>query len=97
MGIINNKKEFRFEVALPGGDYAILTYRWLRGSIVLMHTFVPVSARGNGVGAGLVEYVLEYIRSQQLKMIVYCPFVSEYLKKHPGYEDLVDQTQKNKA
>jgi predicted GNAT family acetyltransferase len=86
--VVNNKKEFRFEIALPDGEFAILTYRWLKGSIVLMHTFVPVAARGKGIANILVEYVLEHIRSHHLKMIVYCPFVTEYLKKHPEYQPL---------
>jgi uncharacterized protein len=92
--VVNNKKEFRFEIALPDGEFAVLTYRWLRGNIVLMHTLVPASHRKQGIGAVLVKYVLDYIRSQGLKMIVYCPFVTEYLKKHPEYDDLLEQRDK---
>jgi uncharacterized protein len=92
MDIINNKKLFRFEAAVPDGEYATLEYRWLRGSMVLMHTLVPVSARRKGVGAELVKYVLDYARAQHLKIIVYCPFVAKYLKEHPEYNDLVDQS-----
>ena len=94
MEIINNKKHFRFEAALPGGEYATLEYRWLRGSMALMHTLVPTSARGKGVGAELVKYVLDYVRQQHLKIVVYCPFVNKYLEGHPEYSGLIDQTHK---
>lgn len=92
MEIVNNKKQFRFELPIENGEYAELDYRWLRGSMVLMHTVVPVSARGKGLGATLVKYVLDYVRQQNLKIIVYCPFVTKYLKDHPEYNDLVDET-----
>ena len=90
MEIVNNKKEYRFEIAFPDGEYAVLTYRWLKGSMVLMHTLVPPAHRKQGIGAELVKYVLDYARSQNLKIIVYCPFVAKYLKEHPEYNNLID-------
>ncbi len=89
MEVVNNKKLFRFEIALPDGEYATLEYRWLKGSIVLMHTNVPASGRGKGIGVMLVQFVLDHIREKGLKMIVYCPFVAAWLKTHRGYEDLM--------
>jgi len=62
--------------------------------MVLMHTIVPVSARGKGVGGILVKHVLDYAREHQLKIIVYCPFVTNYMKSHPEYNDLIDTTVK---
>lgn len=94
MEIINNKKEFRFELALPGDNIAKLEYRWLKGSMVLMHTLVPAAERGKGIGAKLVKYVLDYARAQHLKVIVYCPFVAKYVKEHPGYVSLIDETNR---
>jgi len=89
MEVINNKKEFRFEMPMADGELARLDYRWLKASLVLMHTVVPVSARGKGIGAALVKYVLDYARENNLKVIVYCPFVSKYINDHPEYNDLV--------
>lgn len=90
MEIINNKKLYRFEAALPGGEIATLEYRWLKGAMVLMHTLVPASGRGKGAGSALARYVLDYARAQHLKVIVYCPFVTKYIKDHPEYSDLVE-------
>lgn len=47
--IVNNKKLSRFEIALDSGEYAILEYRWLKGNMALMHTFVPSEVRTKGV------------------------------------------------
>lgn len=92
MDVVNNKKLFRFEIALPGGEFAVLEYRWLRGSMALMHTLVPTQARGKGMASELVKYVLDYARAQNLKIVPYCPFVAKYLTLHPEYNDLVDET-----
>jgi uncharacterized protein len=94
MEIINNKRLFRFEAALPGGEIATLEYRWLKGNMVLMHTLVPASGRGKGAGSILVKFVLDYIRGNHLKMIVYCPFVTKYIKDHPEYAELVVEVKR---
>ncbi len=90
MDVINNKRYSRFEILMPDGEVATLEYRWLKGSMVLMHTVVPAPGRGKGIGSKLVKYVLDHAREQGLKVIVYCPFVTEYMKRHPEYNDLVD-------
>ncbi len=89
MDVTNNKKQFRFEALLPDGEYITLDYRWLKGSMVLMHTLVPVSARGTGLGSAFVQQVLDYVRRHHLKIIVYCSFVAQYIKENPEYGDLV--------
>jgi predicted GNAT family acetyltransferase len=92
MEVVNNKKQFRFEILMPDGEYAILEYRWLKGSMVLMHTVVPVSGRGKGVGAVLAKHALDNARDHGFKVIVYCPFVGKYVKEHPEYGDVVEQS-----
>jgi len=87
--IVNNKKDFRFEIAFPNGEYAFVQYRWLKGSMVLMRTLVPADMRGKGIGAKLVKYVLDYARSTNLKIVVYCAFVAKYIENHPEYNELV--------
>jgi uncharacterized protein len=91
MEVVNNKRAYRFETTLPDGEMAYMEYRWLKGSMALMHTFVPTSGRGTGTGAALVQHVLDHARSHGLKVIAYCPFVVKYLKEHPEYQDLLDE------
>lgn len=80
---------FRFEAALPDGEIATLEYRWLKGSMVLMHTLIPVAARGSGMGAALVAHVLQHAQTHSLKIIVYCSYVQHYIDTHEGYKDLL--------
>lgn len=81
--VTNNKKLFRFEAQLPDGEYITLDYRWLKGSMVLMHTLVPAAARGTGLGGEFVRQVLDYVKEQNLEIIVYCSFVAKYIAEHP--------------
>lgn len=94
MDIVNNKRQYRFEAVMEDGEYLTLEYRWLKGSMVLMHTFVPVSARGTGKGHQIVKHVLDHARAQQLKVIVYCPFADKYVKENPEYNDLLDNAHR---
>lgn len=91
MTVVNNKRQFRFEIAFENGEVASLEYRWLKGSMVLMRTLVPKEMRGKGYGAQLVQAVMAHARTHNLKIIVYCPFIIEYMKTHPEYNDLLLQ------
>jgi predicted GNAT family acetyltransferase len=58
--------------------------------IVLVHTEVFPDEEGKGVGSRLARGVLDDIRARGLKLVVECPFISAYLRRHPrDYEDLL--------
>lgn len=88
--IFNNKERQQFQVVIDG-ELASLEYRLNEGKIVLMHTEVPESLGGRGIGSALAEYALNYARSNHLPVKVYCPFVAAYLKRHPEYQDIVKE------
>ena len=88
--IINNEKEQQFQVMVDG-QKAFLEYRLYKGDIALMHTDVPESLGGRGIATALAEFALNYAREKKLPVMVYCPFVSAYLKKHPEYLDVLDK------
>jgi predicted GNAT family acetyltransferase len=87
--LVNNKKLFRFEIPLENNEHAVLQYRWLKGNMVLMHTLVPKTMQRKGIGTELVKLVLEYIKSQNFKIVVYCPFVERFIQKNPEYKVLI--------
>jgi predicted GNAT family acetyltransferase len=88
--IINNPKQSRFETNI-NGEYAFVDYRFYKDDIALMHTFVPDIARGKGISSALAKFALEYVKEQNLKLMVYCPFIAKYIKLHPEYESLIDK------
>jgi hypothetical protein len=78
----------RFELD-AGGATAILNYRLDHGVMALNHTETPPQARGQGIASRLVAGVLETARTRGLKVVPRCPFVRDYLAKHPEFSDLV--------
>jgi len=78
----------RFEVE-RNGEVAFLEYALAGPVLELIHTEVPDSMKGTGVASSLAESALQWAREHQVKVDVICPFVAEYLTKHPEYSDLL--------
>ena len=83
-----NPSEHRFEIRV-GEEVAFLRYRLSGKTLNLIHTEVPDSLRGRGLGDRLVLAALEHARREGLAIIPTCPFVKAYLRKHPEYASLV--------
>ncbi len=90
MTITNNTINLQFEIELKG-EKAFLLYRWYRGDLALMHTFVPVILRKQGIASRLAKEALEFAKAKEIKVMVYCPYVSSFIKKNPEYEYLKDK------
>jgi uncharacterized protein len=84
----NNTAESRFELDADGHT-ALAYYRMAPGVITFTHTEVPPALSGQGVGSRLVRGALELARSQGLKVVAKCPFVSAYMGKHSEFNDLL--------
>lgn len=60
----------------------------------LVHTQVPPSMAGGGVGSKLVKSALDHARSVGVGIIPRCPFVAAYIRRHPQELDLVPERYK---
>lgn len=80
----------RFELHRDG-HIAFIDYRLHSGVVDLIHTEVPDELRGGGVGSELVRSALDWIRANNYKARVNCPFVAAYVQRHPEYANLVVQ------
>jgi len=85
--VTHDQQQHRFELQLDEG-LALLEYKLRRDELALVHTEVPPSRRGQGIGAQLVEAALRYAKSRNLKVIPDCPFVRSYLADHRGYDKI---------
>jgi predicted GNAT family acetyltransferase len=86
--IRDNTELGRFELEAEGVT-AFLTYRPAKSAIILIHMEVPPAHQGHGIATRLTVGVLELLRREGRKAIVACPFVADYMRKHPGYNDLL--------
>lgn len=79
----------RFSTQLDGHG-AELRYRRLDGRLLIDHTGVPEAIGGRGVAGELVRAALDYARAENLRVVPLCSYSAEYVRRHPGYADLVD-------
>jgi len=87
----NNEAALQFEINLEG-EKAYLTYRFYKKNIAFMHTTVPEVFAGKGVASALAVYAFEYAKTHKKLVMVYCPFVAKFIKKHTEYLSQIDQT-----
>ncbi|MDQ0916389.1 putative GNAT family acetyltransferase [Paenibacillus sp. V4I5] len=59
------------------------------GIIIVDHTFVTDSLRGQGVGQELVRRVVDFARKESLKIIPLCPFTKSQFDQHKDYDDVL--------
>ena len=78
----------RFELERDG-HFASLDYTLSGNVLALLETTVPEALRGKGIAGEVAKTALDWARENHLKVDVVCPFVAEYLGKHPEYKDLV--------
>jgi predicted GNAT family acetyltransferase len=86
----HNPQAGRFELE-KDGHLAVLDYQLAEGKIIFTHTGVPAAVEGQGIGSSLARAGLEYARAHGLKVVPLCSFVAAYIRRHPEYQDLVQQ------
>jgi predicted GNAT family acetyltransferase len=64
------------------GEVAYLSYRREPGRLILVHTEVPVSLEGHGLGGRLVGAAVELARADGLVLAPWCPFARHWLSVH---------------
>lgn len=79
----------RYEVSVDGSPAGMLVYDLDGDRITMFHAEVDPVYGGQGVGSQLARHALDDARARGLVVVPACPFVSDYLSKHPEYADLV--------
>ena len=81
-----NEKQFEFQIenATAKIDY-ILTSK----KIYFTHTEVSDNLEGQGIGSDLVKQSLTAIQKRELQLVPLCPFVAEYIRRHPEWKSIL--------
>lgn len=78
-----------FYVEIDGQRKAEMTYSVADAErIIIDHTEVDDSLRGQKVGLQLVEFAVNYVRKKGIKLLPLCPFTKATLLKHPEWKDV---------
>lgn len=81
----------KFFVEIDGTQLAEMTYTYAGPSkIIIDHTEVDESLKGQGVGYKLVEAAVGFLRDNELKVIPLCPFAKAVFEKRKDlYSDVL--------
>lgn len=87
----------RFEARDEAGEIAgVVTYQLSGNIMVYTHTEVDAEYEGRGVGSTLARVVMDDARSKGRTVVPLCPFLADWLEKHPEYNDIVARSRRIK-
>jgi hypothetical protein len=78
----------RYELEVEGG-VAFIDYLRDGRNVLMTHAEVPLALRGGGIGSTLVKGALALVRGRGEKVVPLCPFVAQYMRRHPETVDLL--------
>lgn len=80
----------KFYIEENGKQLALMTYSKAGADkIIIDHTEVDASLKGEGVGKDLVAEGVKYARENDLKIIPLCPFAKSEFEKRSEYADVL--------
>ncbi len=72
-----------FTIDRGSDQLGALTYKREGTTLTLVDTAISKDVQGQGVGAALVKYAINYAAEADLTVAVVCPWAKEYLRRHP--------------
>ena len=81
----------RYVYRADNGDEAEITFSRVNPTkIIVDHTGVPDSMRGQGIGQALAQFVVEDSRAKGISIIPLCPFFKALAQRHEEWRDVVE-------
>lgn len=87
--IRRNDAERRYELLVDGEVAGTADFHLDDEHVVLPHTVIDPSRRGQGLGAVLVRGALDDIRAAGRTVVPSCSYVRQYIEEHPDQQDLL--------
>jgi predicted GNAT family acetyltransferase len=86
--VVDNPDAGQFEAHIDG-HVALVAYIKHGDTMILTHTDVPKELQGRGIASQLARAVLDRARAERWTVIARCPFISQYIERHPEYQSLL--------
>ena len=79
----------RYEIRQDGELVGHATARRRGGVVTMPHVEIAPAHRGKDLASRLVRGALEDVRARGERVVALCPFVVAFLRRNPGFRDLV--------
>ena len=88
--VSHNTEKSRYEAHVDGALAGVAAYQRTDELIVFTHTEVEPEFEGAGIGSALAKFALDDVRRDGTRRVLpLCPFIKEWIGRHPDYVDLV--------
>jgi predicted GNAT family acetyltransferase len=88
--VVDAPDDRRFELRVDGALAGFAEYRMRPGRIAFTHTEVDDRFQGRGLAGRLARAALDSARDRGLEVTPLCPYIADYIRRHPEYVPLVD-------
>ena len=87
--VTDNEAGSRFDIHVGDRLGGLAAYRTVGGTITFTHTEIKSEFEGQGLGGTLAKAALDSARDAGLTVVAQCPFIAEWIRRHPDYQDLL--------
>lgn len=94
ISIANDREQHRYVISADGVPAGFAQYREQPGGIVVTHAEIDDAVGGQGLGSRLAAFLLQDARDRDLDVVPQCPFVRDYMVRHPEHSDLVPEERR---
>jgi predicted GNAT family acetyltransferase len=95
IAVTNNANAHRYEVRVDGILAGLTTYQLHDDRVVFTHAEVYPKWEGHGIGSELARVALDDVVAQGKVITPLCPFIHDYLRRHPAYLSHVDERHRH--
>lgn len=88
--------EQRWELLVDGEHAGQIEYRSRGRRVAMIHTEIDPPFEGRGLAGELISRALDDARSRGLQILPHCPLVSEHVRRHPEYLELVPEASRRR-
>jgi predicted GNAT family acetyltransferase len=96
VSVVDNPQAGRFELYVDGEVAGFLAYERTGGVVTFTDLTTDLRRAGQGLGLVLVRQALDAVSAEGLLVLPVCPFVRDFIGRHPVYLDLVAPDQRQR-
>jgi predicted GNAT family acetyltransferase len=94
--VVDNPHASRFELHVDGEMAGWLAYERTADDVSFTELHTDLSRAGQGLGLVLVRQALDAVSAAGLSVLPVCPFVRDFIQRHPVYLDVVPVEQRQR-
>ena len=96
IGVVDNRQASRFELHVQGEVAGSLVYERTGDMVSFIELTTDLRRAGQGLGLVLARGALDAVGAEGRSVLPVCPFVRDFIQRHPVYLDLVPAEERQR-